>query len=236
MTPRARRRTTERAGPSPSGTAALLAVLLCPLGGCGVPSDDAVRVINDAEVPYQLLEDPEQTPPTGPAPEQSLTPHLYWVDTTEHLVARTPAGYCVATRAEVVEEVLEQLEAGPPENDRTAGIGTALPPEEWVTLADLDGDTARLQVTPNDAIGAGRVTLAAAQVVLSVTSIAGISRVELLHDQEELQVPLPDGELATGPLGASDYATLLATPQDPPPTGSALGSDLSCPSPATPVQ
>lgn len=49
-------------------------------------------------------------------------------------------------------------------------------------------------------------------------------------------MPLPDGELATGPLGASDYAALLATPQNPPPTGSPLGSDLSCPSPATPEQ
>nr|WP_246401873.1 GerMN domain-containing protein [Jiangella mangrovi] len=206
------------------------------LAGCGVPSDDSVRVIDDAAVPYQLLEAPEQAPAPSPAPEQSLSPHLYWVDTTEHLVARTAARYCVATRAEVVEKILEQLVAGPPEEDRIAGIGTALPPEEWVTLRDLDGDTARLQVAPNDAIGTGRVTLAAAQVVLSVTSIAGINRVELLRDDEELQVPLPGGELATGPLGASEYATLLAVPQDPLPTGTALESEISCPRPATPDQ
>ncbi|WP_083421387.1 GerMN domain-containing protein [Jiangella alkaliphila] len=218
-----------------SASAAVLAMLLCPLAGCGVPSDDAVRVIDAAEVPYRLLDDPEQTPSAGPAPEQSLTAHLYWVDPTEHLVARTPARYCVATRAEVVEEILEQLVAGPPEEDRVAGIGTALPPEEWVTLLELDGDTARLQVSPNDAIGAGRVTLAAAQVVLSVTSIPGVSRVELLRDQGELQVPLPDGELATGPLGASDYAALLAAPDDTPPTATP-GSDVSCPSAAAPEQ
>lgn len=235
MTSRPRSRTSQRAT-SRSGTVGLVAVLLCPFAGCGVPSDDAVRVIDDAEVPYELLETPEQSPAASPAAEQSLTPHLYWVDTTDHLVARTPARYCVATRAEVVEEILEQLVAGPPEEDRIAGIGTALPPEEWVTLLDLDGDTARLQVAPNDAIGAGRVTLATAQVVLSVTSIAGIRRVEFLHDEEELQVPLPDGELTTGPLGASDYATLLITPQNPPPTSSPLGSDLSCPSPAIPGQ
>ena len=235
MTLRSRRRTAKRTTQT-SGTAALVAVLLGALAGCGVPSDDAVRVIDDAAVPYELLETPEQAPASTPAPEQSLSPHLYWVDTTEHLVARTAASYCVATRAEVVEEILEQLVAGPPEEDRIAGIGTALPPEEWVTLRDLDGDTARLQVAPNDAIGAGRVTLAAAQVVLSVTSIAGINRVELLRGDEELQVPLPDGELATGPLGVSDYAALLATPQDLPHSGTPLGSDLSCPSSATAEQ
>lgn len=232
MTPRARRRTTART----SAAAVMLAMLLTPLTGCGAPSDDAVRVIDPADVPYQLLDDPEQTAAAEPAPAESLTTHLYWVGPAEHLVSRAPARYCVATRAEVVEEILEQLVAGPPEEDRVAGIRTALPPEQWVTLLELDGETARLQVAPNDAIGATRVTLAAAQVVLSVTSIAGVSQVELVSGQGELQVPLPDGELANGPLRAADYTALLATPQDPPSTATPGGSDVSCPPPANPEQ
>ncbi|SFC48897.1 Sporulation and spore germination [Nocardioides terrae] len=148
-----------------------------------------------------------------PIASRADAPRLYWIDPEQRLVARIPGRYCVGSPAQLVEEILDQLAAGPSERDRAAGLGSALPSRRWVDLATLDGDLAVLRVTPDAAIGANRVTLAAAQVVLAVTSIAGISRVELVHDDDALQVPLPDGELADGPLTASAYLETLAVPR-----------------------
>lgn len=207
-----------------------LPVLLGSVGGCGVPAGGEARVIDPSAVPYRLLDRVEPSPTDGPIAAPANAPRLYWTDPEQRLVARSPAQYCVSTLPKLVEEILAQLAAGPPGTDRAAGLGSALPPQQWVDLAELDGDLAVLRVAADTAIGTNRVAVAAAQVVLSVTSIAGISRVELVREGDTLRVPLPDGELASGPLTAAAYAGALAHPSLAPTPGASEWSDIRCPS------
>lgn len=196
--------------------AVLLPAVLLAAGSCGVPDDDQVRSIDPSTVPYGLLS-PGRSPSGAPGDtdDAAAGPRLYWTDASDHLVARPPAAYCVRSTAALVAAILDQLTAGPPQPDRVAGLGTAMPPQRWVDLVDLHHRTATLRVADTSTLDPARVALATGQVVLAVTSVAGVDRVAVEHGTETLQAPLPDGRLASGAVGADDYAALLSDPAEP---------------------
>ena len=53
---------------------------------------------------------------------------------------------------------------------------------------------------------------AVGQIVLTATSLPGVTAVLLTHDGEALEAPLPSGELTSAPLTAADYEPLLVGP------------------------
>ena len=215
---------------SPARLLCLLVSLVLGLSlvGCGAPTDGKPRAVEDTEIPYDLLEDPT-TGPSRPASESSTWPRLYWIDAGDRLVARAPARYCTKARGGLTRNILDQLADGPSPSDLSDGLGSALPPEVWLSLDSIDGRTARLQITNEETVTASRVVLATAQAVLTVTSIPGIDQVEVEFDGEGLQMPLPSGDLASGPLRYSDYAGLLRqAPSEPKPVRA--GPEVLCPS------
>lgn len=181
------------------------------LAACGVPQDGATRRVDPGEVPYRLLE-------AAPAPSASplvtgpvvTVPRVYLVDRGARLVAQ-PQPLDARGLVPVVDALLARLVAGPSEQQRDIGLGSALGPGVGLRLVDVSGGVARIEVAPSpQRPPADRLPIAVGQVVLTVTSVEGVDRVVLLQRGVPVEVPLPGGELTADPVEAGDYAGLLA--------------------------
>jgi hypothetical protein len=184
--------------------AACLAVL--GLAGCGVPSSSEPRVI--ASVPHDLLS-PGTAAPTRPSAPAGAGPRAYLVVGDDRLtpVEADPTGEDTAS---AVRGVLARLGSGPTDTERTAGLSTALGPEVTLALAQVSGGRAEVDVGGAQVASPERLPLAVGQVVLSVTSVPGVSSVVLRQDGEPIEAPLPGGARTALPLTAADYSGLVA--------------------------
>jgi hypothetical protein len=191
--------------------AAVVAVLLA-LGGCGVPTGGPPTAVPASEVPYGLLSQSPQPPAPDSAAPGSGEPAVYLLQGTDRVVARARQ-----LPDQPVEEqlqlLLDDLAAGPAGEEAGEGLTTALAPDVGLVLASLTGGTATV-----DAIGAADVPIgretrpAVAQVVLTATSLPGVSSVRLLVDGAPVDAPLPSGRLTDAPLTAADYLPTVASP------------------------
>ena len=184
------------------------ATLLLPCA-CGLPRDGAATSVPATAVPYNLLS-PAPSDASTPTPtERTTAPRLYLVNVEDELVpARTPVA---AQGLDAIENLLlERLTAGPTERQRGLGLASALPPGTRIRLVRTDGGTATIEVQrgPQEP-SADRLPLAVGQVVLTATSVQGITTVQLTRDGRPVEVPLPGGALTSAPLTAADYASLV---------------------------
>jgi hypothetical protein len=179
------------------------------LSGCGAPRD-GTRTLAVDDVPYRLL-DRSPGPAASPQPSGEVTvPRVYLVDADERLVPQ-PLRVQAAGLQQVVSGVLSALMAGPSDEQRSAGLGSALGPEVRLEMLDVADRVARIEVdVASAAPTADRLPLAVGQVVLSATSVQGVDRILLVHDGHPVQAPLPGGAQTSEPLSPADYATLLA--------------------------
>ena len=81
-------------------------------------------------------------------------------------------------------------------------------------LAEIVGNTAYVElILETREPAADQIPLAIGQLVLTVTSVTGITRMGLLIDGESVDVPLPGGQLTPGPVTSAQYQELIrATP------------------------
>lgn len=204
---------TRRSGPEPGFRRWVIAgALACVLSSCGLPHHGVTRV-EDATVPYRLLET------TGPAPSEAPStarpgdpaPLVFWLDASEQLVPTAADASCDQSSDAQVTSLLDALSAGLSEQDRAAGRTSALAQPAVLDLVGLDGATAVVGLDPQHQISADRLPLAVAQVVLTVTSARGVGSVSFVaaDDDAPVQVPLPGGALTLGPVTATDYAGLV---------------------------
>lgn len=192
-------------------TALLLATLA--VVGCGAPTGSPAQTI--APVPYDLTVPPVPAAPTT-TPTPSPGPQVFLVR-DEVLVAASSVSEVGGVRG-TAARALEQLVQGPADQQRTAGLSTALFAEVPLALVDLTDGLATVDIRAGEqAPGAARLPLAVGQVVLTLTSIRGIDEVLLTSDGTRIAAPLPGGALTTQPLNARDYAELTVAPT----TGSA---------------
>lgn len=180
------------------------------LGGCGVPVSDQPRVLRTEQVPYRLLGPPANasSPPAHEGRgEQKGQIALVLGDGAIDLVSRViPRG----APQRQVQAVLDQLLRGPTDDERARGCDSTLPAgvslrvravQEGIATIELGGDIA--------AQAADRLPLSVAQIVLSATSVDGVRAVLLQRDGRPVDAPLPDGRLASEPLTADRYTSLL---------------------------
>jgi len=190
---------------------ACLAGAVAAVAGCGAPGGGETRPLPPAEVPYGLLSPTETAAPTTPAPAAATSgARLYFVD-GDRLLAPVPLPSPTGSTRDAVEAVLEQLAAGPSEAQRDQGLSNALGPEARLRLVDVQGGTARVEVSsslPDPA--PDRLPLGVGQVVLSVTSVPDVRAVQLVRDGTPLDVPRPGGARTSSPVTAQDYAALTA--------------------------
>ena len=179
------------------------------VAGCGLPHG-GVETVDDAAVPYHLLDDPAPSQQEGAGDQPSLTqPLVFWVDETEQLIPRTAPTGCPGDVAELVDALLTELTAGPADEVRDQGLGTALPPESGLTLTAVQDGVAVVNIEPASQIGADRLPIAIGQVVLTVTSAPAIDQVSLLSNGESVQIPVAGGALTDSPVTAQDYASMV---------------------------
>jgi hypothetical protein len=185
--------------------------LLGALVSCGVPQDGSMRTVAPDDVPYRLLE-----VGAGPTPEPTsdalavTVPSVFFTDQEELLVAeRQPVE---ASGVEpVVSSLLAHLAAGPTDEQRGEGLGSALGPDVGLRLVHVVEGVAYVEVTSSEqGPAADQLPLAIGQIVLTLASVEGVDATLLLKDQLPLAAPLPGGELTSRPLTPSDYTALVA--------------------------
>jgi hypothetical protein len=200
---------------SPSLRAAAMAVaaLLASanLAGCGLPGEQSTQVVDDASVPYSLL---ETGPPSRASDEVSpgvprQTPVVFWVDRDDLLISSDAGLTCDGTATAVVDGVLSVLSAAPTSAERDAGLSSAIPSTARLTLVQISDGVAEIDVDPVTIGDAERLPLAVGQVVLSVTTAPGVEAVRLVTSGRPVDLPLPGGALAGGDVTPEDYAALL---------------------------
>jgi hypothetical protein len=192
--------------------ALMLAVLLA-LSGCGVPSNGEPTVIAASDVPYGLVA-PTPTEPSSPSMETTVAETgIYLVSPEDVLVPRgreLPGG----SMQEQLQELLGELAAGPSRQELAEELSTALPPEIELAVSEVDDDgLATVDLGGLVEAPTGEESrLAVAQIVLTATSLPGVTAVRLTRAGEPIDAPLPGGELTSSPLTAAAFASVLTPP------------------------
>jgi hypothetical protein len=196
------------------GRAAALLVVTATTA-CGVPTGGSPVAIPASEVPYGLASPlpPTSAPPSPPAPLDE--PRVYL--TTED-GALAPRGRSLATGAlrDRLDELLDDLATGPSPPELTGRLSTALRPDVSLGVAEISGATATIDLGGSADAPTGRESVTAvAQIVLTATSLPGVDEVLLTRAGEQVDAPLPSGQLTSRGLSADDYSPLLTPPAAP---------------------
>jgi hypothetical protein len=189
-----------------------LVLIACALlAGCGVPTGDAPETIAASEIPYGLAAPATTSPTATSSPPSEDRPRVYLLDAGGVLV---PSGREVSgsTLEERLDDLLGQLAAGPTAGERDDQLATALPPGTTLAVGKIAGDLVTVELGTAQAPSGQQSRRAAAQIVLTATSLPQVHAVLLTHDGEQVEAPLPSGELTSEPLTADDYASLLVAP------------------------
>lgn len=200
---------TARRRSARSVAAAAVASAALTLTSCGLPGNGSVRTVDDASVPYRLLASgAPSTAPPQPDEEPGQVPVVFWV--SGHRVTPQAAGEtCDEPPEALLESLLDELAAGPSEDQRAVGRSSAIPPDAGLDLVGIADQTAEVDIEPMTSLSAERLPVAVAQVVLTLTSTRVVRSVDLVSHGEPIQVPLPGGVLTEGPMTAEDYTELL---------------------------
>ncbi len=174
-------------------------VVLLGVSACGIHAESAPRPLDAAAGPFR---DVGQAP--TPAPTGSGRALIYLVQ-DGHLVAVTRRVPAPPTPADALAALL----SGPTGREGHAGLttsvltGTSLD-QQSPTAANVD-----VPLPVGSEYGRSDEVLGYAQVVLTLTSLPGVTSVQFLRNGQPLDVPRGDGSLARTPLTRRDYAALL---------------------------
>jgi spore germination protein GerM len=172
--------------------------------GCGIPADRHPEAVPGGVVRPALG-------PTTTTPTPATLATLFFVQ-AEQLVPVVRS----ATRPGL-QAVLEVLLTGPTEAELAAGLRTAVSPQSNIRSVGTDGSTAVIDLTTTFVeVGGEEQILALAQIVLTATAIPGITNVRFELEGQPVEVPRAEGTLSSGPLTASDYASLRTAPPPQP--------------------
>ena len=176
----------------------LPAVLIAALS-CGIPQDRNPDVVPGGAIGPAL----GATPPAAAAAPAGEGVTVFFVRAGQLVQAgRT------ALRGDA-HAALQNLLSGPSEQELAAGLRTAITGPADVRLVRIAGATAQIDLAaPFVAIAGQEQILAVAQVVLTATSVAGVSDVRFTLEGQPVDVPRGDGTLSPGPLTSLDYASL----------------------------
>ena len=186
---------------------------LVVLAGCGVPRDDAPRVVPAGQVDPRLL---AQSSPTGtPSPTGSSAYDVAFVTPDDTLLLRRrPVSPGPALQQ--VAQLLDALATGPDDAEHDRGLSTALPSDARLRLTALANGNAVVAIEggTKDA-DPRRLPLSVAQVVLTLTSHPDVDTVSITRDGRLVEAPVPGTGIVHRALTAADYQSLLARAATP---------------------
>lgn len=176
-----------------------LAALLA-LAGCGISPQDEAQPIVIPRGPFSAVTSPTPLPTTT----GSYVETLYLVR-DGLLVAQVRH---VATESSV-QDLLDDLVAGPTEAETDAGMSSALVGVD-VKGVTVDAGYATVDLGAQGDGGARNDSLLAyAQVVCTLTTREDVRGVSFTRDGKAIDVPRGDSSVSPGPLTKSDYITVL---------------------------
>jgi hypothetical protein len=186
----------------PAAAALALAV------GCGVPQDDMPRALDPSGAPFRVFEQDAVPPPQGDLQVEM------WFTRNDRLVPLVrPVQLPGSPR-----EVLEALFAGLAEQERAAGLASALPAGLAFTAVEVRD---RIAVVTLRGLNEQVQVLAFAQIVVTLDGRPEVDGVRFRSADRDVQVPRGDGSLTDAPVNRESYSELLGAaevqPVVPPP-------------------
>jgi hypothetical protein len=185
----------------------LLVAMLVLVAGCGLGVQTRDHPLADDDVPYDLLAPPTTTTTTRPPPTTTTTLPWranLWVVSGDLL---RPVPRQLRSQPNV-GLVLTQLLAGPSGEDPVA-VRTALEPDDASAGAPAGGALALDLAADFGNRPSSEQILALGQLLFTVTEVPGVGRVVFRIDGVDLDVPLPNGQLAHGSVSRDDFASLV---------------------------
>jgi hypothetical protein len=184
----------------------LAGVTSAGLAGCGLGAQSDPQALNPKSVPYGLL-GPAKSPSTSVPNLVSARVTMFLEGSNERLV---PVHRQVVWPA-TIPAILGQLAAGPTARESDRGLvspASAVGPfgvgavRRGVVSVDLPVSFENL--------GGQDQTVAAAQIVFTVTTFTGVTGVRWLVAGQTAQVPNGNGSLTAGPSTRKDYLALAS--------------------------
>ncbi|MGH9009624.1 MAG: GerMN domain-containing protein [Acidimicrobiia bacterium] len=184
-----------------ASTAGLVLATLLAVG-CGIPEDRHPTTLPGGVITAGLgITTTTGTTPSDPQPAVEATVFLVRAERITPVVRRVPQAD--------LSNVLKALLSGPTEAELNTGTRTAISPQTELRSVAVQGPTAVIDLTSAFVeVGGAEQILALAQVVLTATTVAGISEVRFALEGQPVEVPRADGTLSSGPLTAADYNSL----------------------------
>lgn len=181
--------------------AIVLAVLAVLLAACGVGVDGGPNVIAKKNVPYGLLDHSVTTTTTGP-PSQYVT--LYF-EGPQRLVAVSRAVPAPVS----VREAVDALANGTTTSEAAAGLQSPVSTATPLSLSHLATSTVTVTVGGTFAALSGHdQTIAAAQLVFTMTAFPDVQQVTIRMNGKLVSVPTANGAVTHGALTRQDFASL----------------------------
>ena len=186
----------------------LAAGALLLTAGCGLPDDDAPRLVAAEDAPLDLS--PSTVPVTEPGPSDDTVAVFFINQDTGRLAAvRRPVAE-PTPQAAIEQLLMGRLPDDPPE------LVSSVPPGTALLASRVEGTTLVLDFVPvagggivEGVQGPGQVQ-AFAQIVRTATGVSGISDVRFLVGGEPIDAPTEAG-VSSEPVGRDDYPTLSPT-------------------------
>ena len=177
------------------GTVALLTVVLV---GCGVPTETTARLVPNGAIP-EALDPSNSTPPTSV--ERQRTINLWFI--RDDQLVRVRHSVPASTRP---DDVIDALLAGPSDVERRDSLRSAIP--DAAAVRDVTFSRGDANVSLSSAfseIPTADQLLAVSQLVLTLTDMRGVGRVNFTIDGQPVSVPLPSGGSSSDPVTRDDY-------------------------------
>ena len=191
--------------------AAVAAVTVLGLAGCGVPVDRSPTALPRRGIPFGLLlpSSPSSTTTSAPSPV-SVPIRIFLVSPSGHLVA---VARQVPAASVSLDTVLDTLVKGPTNEETAAGLQSAVPPQTTVLGVVVGAGgvaTVNLGGTFGQLVGQTQIE-AVAQIVFSVTGVSGVTGVTFELTGQAVNVPTASGAQVPTATTAQ-FATLAPVP------------------------
>lgn len=194
------------------------AVLLV-VGGCATGIEDEAHVLDDGQVPFDLLLPATTTiaPPSTVVVPAGEVETIYLVKDNA-VVARTRTFDNESLNSVVIELAAALSPAEIAEGLRTLLEGDGKTP--LVVGVQLNNGVATVEISPSfTELDGGSQLLALAQLVLTLTAQPGVGQVAFTSSGVVSPVPRANGTTTGEPVSRDDYVALLAGPSSSEPVG-----------------
>jgi spore germination protein GerM len=174
------------------------------LTGCGLGAQSSPQALDPKNVPYGLLA-PASSPRTSVPGLIMAQVTIYLEGANEHLV---PVHREVAWPASLAA-ILNQLVEGPTGRESSRGLVSPASSVGPLGVGPVHNGVVPLELPVSfENLGGEDQTVAAAQIVFTVTTFFGVRGVHFYVGGQAAQVPNGNGSLTPGPSTRRDYSAL----------------------------